>query len=146
MTHLQQLFVEHYLQCFNATEAAKRAGYSERSATEQGYENLRKPHIARAIQERFASVAMETDEALARISSQARGIAPTRVRKRKVGDEVEVIELYDSNKALDQVAKARKLYNDDEPVLGQLQIVIADLRDVTPADAPEEMLDDGDDD
>ena len=34
----------------NATQAAIRAGYSANSASEQAYENLRKPQIAEAIQ------------------------------------------------------------------------------------------------
>jgi phage terminase small subunit len=36
-------FTENYLTTFNATDAAKSAGYSERSARQIGYENLRKP-------------------------------------------------------------------------------------------------------
>ena len=42
--------MQEYTKCLNATEAAKRAGYSERSAAEIGYENLRKPKIATAIE------------------------------------------------------------------------------------------------
>lgn len=38
-------FCEEYLIDYNATRAAKAAGYSEATATEMGYENLRKPHI-----------------------------------------------------------------------------------------------------
>ena len=46
----QSRFVEEYLIDLNATQAAVRAGYSEKTATEAGYENLRKPHIAKAIE------------------------------------------------------------------------------------------------
>jgi phage terminase small subunit len=45
----QQLFVQEYLVDLNATQAAIRAGYSVNCASEIGYENLRKPHIAAAI-------------------------------------------------------------------------------------------------
>lgn len=45
----QQLFVDEYIIDFNATRAAKAAGYSESTAAEMGYENLRKPHIDKAI-------------------------------------------------------------------------------------------------
>ena len=38
----------------NATEAAKRAGYSEKTAYSIGFENLRKPEIQEAIQEAMA--------------------------------------------------------------------------------------------
>ena len=44
-----QRFVDEYLIDLNATQAAIRAGYSRNSASEQGYENLRKPQIQEAI-------------------------------------------------------------------------------------------------
>ena len=49
LTGKQELFVREYLVDRNATGAALRAGYSTKSATEQGYENLRKPHVQKAI-------------------------------------------------------------------------------------------------
>lgn len=42
----QQRFVEEYMVDLNATQAAIRAGYSLTTASEMGYENLRKPQIA----------------------------------------------------------------------------------------------------
>ena len=50
LTPKQARFVEEYLVDLNATQAAIRAGYSENTASEIGYENLRKPQIAEAIQ------------------------------------------------------------------------------------------------
>jgi phage terminase small subunit len=49
LTAKQQLFVKEYLVDLNATQAAIRAGYSEATAKEMGYENLTKPHIKEAI-------------------------------------------------------------------------------------------------
>lgn len=49
MTERQQRFVDEYLIDGNATQAAIRAGYSERTAAQIGAENLRKPDIAAAI-------------------------------------------------------------------------------------------------
>ena len=49
LTPKQQRFVDEYLTDLNATQAAVRAGYSARSASEQGYDNLRKPQIQAAI-------------------------------------------------------------------------------------------------
>jgi phage terminase small subunit len=43
------MFVSEFIACGNATAAAKRAGYSERTAKEQGYDLLTRPHIAEAI-------------------------------------------------------------------------------------------------
>lgn len=51
LTPKQQRFVEEYLIDLNATQAAIRAGYSEKTAKEIGSENLTKPNIANAIQE-----------------------------------------------------------------------------------------------
>lgn len=50
LTDKQRRFVEEYLVDLNATQAAIRAGYSDKAAAETGYENLRKPQIARAIE------------------------------------------------------------------------------------------------
>lgn len=50
LTPKQQRFVTEYLKCGNATEAAKHAGYSEKTAFRIGAENLQKPAIARALE------------------------------------------------------------------------------------------------
>lgn len=44
-------FAEEYIVDLNAGAAAIRAGYSENTAYEMGYENLRKPQIAELIQQ-----------------------------------------------------------------------------------------------
>lgn len=53
----QKLFAEEYIVDFNATQAAIRAGYSEKTAHSIGSENLKKPAIqeliSRAIQDRI---------------------------------------------------------------------------------------------
>ena len=45
----QQRFVDEYLVDLNGTQAAIRAGYSAKTAAEQSYDLLRRPHIAAAI-------------------------------------------------------------------------------------------------
>jgi len=49
LTAKQARFVEEYLIDLNATAAAIRAGYSNKTAATIGHENLRKPKIAEAI-------------------------------------------------------------------------------------------------
>lgn len=49
LTDKQQRFVDEYLIDLNATQAAIRAGYSEKTAAVIGNENLIKPYIADAI-------------------------------------------------------------------------------------------------
>lgn len=51
LTPKQQRFVEEYLIDLNATQAAIRAGYSEKTAAVIGAENLIKPNIQKAIEE-----------------------------------------------------------------------------------------------
>lgn len=62
-------FVNEYLVDFNATQAAIRAGYSEKSAYSIGWENLRKPEIVEAIREK----SMSAEEVLIRLADIARG-------------------------------------------------------------------------
>jgi len=49
LTKKQQRFCEEYLVDLNATQAAIRAGYKEKSAPEVGCENLRKPYLKAVI-------------------------------------------------------------------------------------------------
>ena len=50
LTDLQRKFVKEYLIDLNATQAAIRAGYSEKTAYNAGHENLKKPLISAALQ------------------------------------------------------------------------------------------------
>ncbi|NRA79859.1 MAG: terminase small subunit [Pseudoalteromonas sp.] len=50
LTAKQEMFCKEYLIDLNATQAAIRAGYSEKTAKVIGYENLSKPYIAELIQ------------------------------------------------------------------------------------------------
>ena len=49
LTDKQRRFCEEYVIDWNATRSAIAAGYSEKTASETGYENLRKPQIAEYI-------------------------------------------------------------------------------------------------
>jgi hypothetical protein len=74
LTDKQRLFIDHYFACgFNATEAARRAGYSQKTAYAIGHENLRKPEIKAEISRRFTEQAMTPEETIGRIGEVARG-------------------------------------------------------------------------
>jgi len=73
MTTNQLRFVEEYTQDFNATQAAKRAGYSEDSCRQIGSENLSKPYIREAIDARLRLLSLTADETLKSISDIAKG-------------------------------------------------------------------------
>lgn len=47
----QKRFCEYYVQTGNATESAKRSGYSQKTAYRTGADNLKKPQICAYIQE-----------------------------------------------------------------------------------------------
>lgn len=58
LTDKQELFAREYLSDLNATQAAKRAGYSDKTAYSIGQENLKKPEI----QDRIAELKAERNE------------------------------------------------------------------------------------
>ena len=73
----QKAFADYYIECGNSTEAARKAGYSEKTCYAIGAENLKKPHISAYIAERMqaqneARVA-SADEVLKFFSSVMRG-------------------------------------------------------------------------
>lgn len=60
LTDKQQRFVDEYLIDLNATQAAIRAGYSVKTANEQGSQNLAKLSIQQVIAERMAERSRRT--------------------------------------------------------------------------------------
>jgi phage terminase small subunit len=112
----QQLFIEAYLgeAKGNATEAARRAGYSgsEDTLRQVASENLTKPAIAARIAQRVREVAMSADEVLIELTKIAR--APWQEFVVEVtngrGQVVDVrLSLTDKLKALELLAKYHKL-------------------------------------
>lgn len=73
LTNKQQAFVEFYLQCWNASEAARLAGYSKDSARTLGSRLLANVDIAEAIRVRLVELKASADEVLTRFTSHARG-------------------------------------------------------------------------
>lgn len=71
LTPKQQAFADYYIECGNATEAAKRAGYSKNNVGENAAKTLKNPNVSAYIAERM--------------EEQAR---------KRVADANEVIEFY----------------------------------------------------
>jgi phage terminase small subunit len=75
LTAKQQRFVDEYLVDLNATQAAIRAGYSQKTARQVGAENLTKPVIADAVAKAQTSrsdrVQIDSDWVLTRLASEA---------------------------------------------------------------------------
>lgn len=80
LTAKQRLFIDHYLQTWNATEAARLAGYKGNEVTlgSVGWENLQKPQIKAEIEKRLDQYAMSANEVLERLSRMARGFDMTK--------------------------------------------------------------------
>jgi len=92
LTDKQKLFVEYYLQSWNATQASRKAGYKGNYTTLQsvGSENLRKPLIREEIQKRISETIMDANEVLSRLGSMARGF--------DIANYIEQVPIYESNK------------------------------------------------
>ena len=71
LTDKQELFAREYLSDLNATQAAKRAGYSDKTAYSIGQENLKKPEIQGRIaelnSERMKRTKVDADYVLRRL-------------------------------------------------------------------------------
>lgn len=61
LTDKQAAFVQEYIVCLNATEAALRAGYKPKNAKSLGYQVLQKPHVQTAIQRAMDKRARRTE-------------------------------------------------------------------------------------
>jgi phage terminase small subunit len=77
LTEKQKIFCDEYLIDCNATQAAIRAGYSEKNANNIASENLAKPYLRAYIDARMAekrkSIIATQDEVLAYLTSVLRG-------------------------------------------------------------------------
>ncbi len=73
LTDKQRVFCEHYLQTWNATEAARLAKYKGNEVTlgSVGYENLQKPQIKNYIEKRLRELTLKANEVLIRLTQQA---------------------------------------------------------------------------
>ena len=142
----QRVFVEEYLICWNASEAARRAGYRQRS-NQAGHRLVTNCDIRAEIQRRLAEIAMDAAEVLARLSDQARGDLGDFIndegkidldKARKLGkmhllksytrsERGERIELHDVQAALIELGRHYGLFRDDCGV--QLNIDMSQLTD-----------------
>lgn len=126
LTAKQQAFVNHYLICLNATEAARLAGYAH--PNQQGPRLLVNVGIRAAVDARFKELHLTADEAIARLATHARGdmgdcldidehgwkldlkkmkeLGLTRlIKKISYNEYGPVIELYDVQTAIAQILK-----------------------------------------
>jgi len=149
LTPKQIVFVAEYLKDFNATRAARCAGYKGNDVTlaSVGYENLRKPQIKALINKELKQKAMGPDEVLARLADHARGSAADfldvdkygftslnlgrmksegklhLVKKYKTTRQGIEIELYDAQAALVHLGKGHGLWIDKDTADWRREII-----------------------
>lgn len=75
LTPKQKRFVEEYLIDLNATQAAIRAGYSAKTAMEQGCQQLQKPKVQEAIQAAMNARSKRTEITADRVLQEIAHIA-----------------------------------------------------------------------
>lgn len=113
MNEKQVRFCEEYIIDHNATQAAIRAGYKERSAYSQAHDLLRKPEIQEKIHELAGKVSQNAiasaEEVLQHFTAVMRGEKFDQVVKRDEDGKMQkvdvVAKLSDRNKAAEALAK-----------------------------------------
>lgn len=70
-TDKQLRWAEEYPKHFNATRAARDAGYSPESARDMGYQNKQNPALMALVDERHRALTMSADEATRHLSDMA---------------------------------------------------------------------------
>ena len=70
LTVKQDKFIREYIATGNGAESARLAGYSENTAREMASENLTKPHIKKAIDQRRTETMQDLDEKIAWLTDQ----------------------------------------------------------------------------
>ncbi|MCF0074042.1 terminase small subunit [Dyadobacter sp. CY261] len=133
LTLKQQRFVEEYTIDFNATAACIRAGYSERTAAVIGSENIRKPNIKKAIDDRVKEFSMSANEALIRMSDFARGnFTPFLVLDDfgNVSLDLSSLPAQRSMHLIKKMKQTKKTYGEDVPITEvHTEIEIHDAKD-----------------
>lgn len=147
LTEKQKAFCDYYIELGNATEAATKAGYSEKTARFIGAENLTKPNISEYIEERLKEIEnqriADAKEVMEYLTAVMRGEAEEEVvvvestgdytsEARKIKKQVSVKE---RNKAAELLGKRYALFTDKVNIDGSVAVqIIDDIED----DADEE--------
>ncbi len=137
LTEKQKRFADYYIETGNATEAAIKAGYSQRTARFIGAENLTKPNIKLYIEQRLKELEDEriadATEVLQYLTSVMRGeMTETRYIAvyDKDGSFVEEREgpptVRDRNKAAELLAKRYGLLNENMNINAEMAVKIVD--------------------
>lgn len=133
MTPKQKRFCDEYLIDCNATQAAIRAGYSEKTAYSIGNENLSKPEIKAYIDERLAEIQSKSiasaTEVMQYLTSVLRGESYSSVLSLCGNGCQELLDKQPDEKerlkAAELIGKRYGLFTDKIGVEGVIPVVIA---------------------
>ena len=153
MTNRQKKFADEYLIDCNATQAAIRAGYSEKTAKSIGQENLTKPDLKKYIEEQLGKISSEriadATEVMEYLTSVMRREKTENIvvtltkekskyvkdengtpRKQTVKEEVaQIVEipskLTDANKAAELIGKRYGIFTEKMNVTGAVPVIIS---------------------
>lgn len=131
LTEKQKRFCDYYIETGNATEAAIKAGYSEKTAKVIGAENLTKPYLKSYIDERIgqleSSRIADAKEVMEYLTKIVRNEAKEEVVVvSEYGPEIikKDVSIRDRNKAAELLGKRYRLFTDKVEVEGAIPIVI----------------------
>ena len=133
MTPKQQRFCDEYLIDLNATQAAIRAGYSEKYAHTNSVKLLQittiKDFIAQRMAEKEDELIADQDEVLKYLTAVMRGKSKASVLARQVDGSEEVIQKPPDEKerlkAAEMLGKRYGIYTDKVDVQGAIPVVIS---------------------
>lgn len=135
LTPKQQAFADYYIELGNATQAAIKAGYSERSARQIGEQNLSKLDVKNYIDERLEQLASERvasqQEVMETLTAILRGEATAATLKGVGMGEQEVEEnmpptMAERIKAAELIGKRHRMWVDKVEMDGKTRVVIVD--------------------
>ena len=132
MTAKQKKFCDEYIKSGNAADAARRAGYSHKSAEKQGQENLHKPllraYIDAQLDALHQSTIADAEEVLRYLTSVVRGETTSHVLALVGEGRQEVIEKppdeRERTKAAELLARRYGLLTDKVNLEGSQPVLI----------------------
>lgn len=141
LSERMELFIEHYLICGVATEAAVKAGYSERSAGSNSARLMADERIQARIAERLkpviaeqeaekAALIADADEVLTFLSDMMRGKVLEQVPLLDGGGTQKLVEAKPNaasrNRAAELIGRKHKLFTDRTELEGTMTVQIVD--------------------
>lgn len=150
LTPKQRRFIEEYATSFNAHDAALKAGYSAKTARNIACENLSKPYIKRALQEKMDELTTKSQDKIISVlqrlqetinadimdyvddsgqfapsKSRFNGKLVNSIRRGKSGV---TISLCSKDKALELLGKYLGMWQDKIDISGQIQQVVTPIQ------------------